>query len=629
MSLQAAGCGNTTHKDTHLTFTEFALDDSILQAIGAMGFVEPTPVQEAVITPILEEDRDIVALAQTGTGKTAAFGLPILEQLRQQPREVGALVLCPTRELAIQIGKELQAYAANLPHIAIDVVYGGAGYGDQIRSLRKGVHILVATPGRLLDLLSKGKADISTLQYLVLDEADIMLNMGFKEDLDAILEAAPAERRTILMSATMPNEVARIADTYMHDPLNITIGRKNAAAESVEHTHYLVRSGEKYAALKRLVDYNPDMYGIIFCRTKISTQEIADKLIGDGYDAEALHGDLSQVQREFVMNKFRRRNLQLLVATDIAARGLDVQDLSHVIHYDLPDEIDMYTHRSGRTGRAGKTGCSYAIVGAREKSRLQHIERVIKTSIKPSDIPGGEDIFQRQLLDFAERLVETPAETEQLQSFMPAIREKLDGLDREDLLHKIIGMQFSHMLEYYRGLPDMKPVREKSSGERARGGRDRNDRDRGGRSGSSREDRRSRNRSGALHRTAGPEEGFIGIRIGLGKRDGVEPPDLIGLVNQSTRIRGIEIGRIRINESWSNMQVDEEFAEEVYRSLDGFTYRGRTLKADIMKDKRTRPNPSSSGKKGRYSAKGPNRGSAPRKKTKKVGPKVHMAKKST
>ena len=593
-----------------------------------MGFQVPTPVQEAVITPILQEQCDVVALAQTGTGKTAAFGLPLLEKLRGEPREIKALVLCPTRELAIQITKELKSYAANLPKIAIDVVYGGAGYGDQVRSLKHGVHILVATPGRLLDLLSRGKADISTLEYLVLDEADIMLNMGFKEDLDAILETAPAERRTILLSATMPNEVARIADTYMHEPLNITIGTKNAAAESVEHTYYMVRGSDKYPALKRLVDYNPDMYAIVFCRTKASTQDIADRLISDGYDAEALHGDLSQSQREFVMNKFRRKNLKLLIATDIAARGLDVQDLTHVIHYDLPDEIDMYTHRSGRTGRAGKTGCSYAIVGAREKRRLQHIERVIKRSIKSGDVPGGEDIFQRQLLDFAERLADSPVDVKQLQSFMPAIQEKLEGMDRDELLHKIIGMQFSQMLTYYKGLPDMKPVSEREGPSHGRSRDDRRNQHR---------NPQSRGQRGGSSRYSGVETGFAGIKINLGKNDGISPPDLIGLVNQTTRNRNIEIGRIKINDSWSSLQVEGEFGQAVSSALDGFSYKGQPIKAGLMSEGEGRSRSGDNRKnsrragppnKGPYkgSNKGPNKG--PKKSPKKSGRVLYAVKRS-
>ena len=556
-----------------MTFKEFPLDDSILKAVEAMGFETPTPVQEAVIPAIMEDAQDIVGLAQTGTGKTAAFGLPLLEKLRDNPRQIGALVLCPTRELAIQITKELQAYAANLPKVAIDVVYGGAGYGEQIRSLRNGVHILVATPGRLVDLINKGKADLSSLQYAVLDEADIMLNMGFKEELDAILQAAPAERRTILLSATMPKDVAMIAENYMNDPLTMTMGQRNAGAQSVDHTYFLVRGNEKYAALKRLVDFHPDMYGIVFCRTKVSTQEVADQLATDGYDAEALHGDLSQVQREFVMNKFRRKDLQLLVATDIAARGLDVQNLSHVIHYDLPDEIEMYTHRSGRTGRAGKTGNSYAIVGAREKRRLQHIEKVIKRSIDQGKIPGEEDIFQRQLVDFADRLISTEVNEEQIAPYFVALQNQLADLSRDELLQKIVSMQFEKMLGYYDDMPDLTPVREKEfrnergsqRGDSRRAGyndRSRNGRDRGGRSG-------------------GVEEGFAQISINLGKRDKVAPPQLIGLVNQSTRNRDINIGRIKVDTAWSELQVEQEFASEVASALNGFTYQGRSLTAKL------------------------------------------------
>src|SRR6056297_4315949 len=483
-----------------------------------MGFETPTPVQEAVIPAIMEDTQDIVALAQTGTGKTAAFGLPLLEKLRDNPRETGALVLCPTRELAIQITKELQAYSANLPKVAIDVVYGGAGYGEQIRSLKRGLHILVATPGRLLDLINKGKADLSMLEYVILDEADIMLNMGFKEELDAILQAAPTERRTILLSATMPQDVARIAETYMNEPKTMTMGQRNAAAQSVDHTYFLVRGNEKYAALKRLVDFHPDMYGIVFCRTKVSTQEVADQLATDGYDAEALHGDLSQVQREFVMNKFRRKDLQLLVATDIAARGLDVQNLSHVIHYDLPDEIEMYTHRSGRTGRAGKTGNSYAIVGAREKRRLQHIEKVIKRSIDQGKIPGEEDIFQRQLVDFADRLISTEVNEEQIAPYFVALQNQLADLSRDELLQKIVSLQFEKMLGYYDDMPDLTPVHEKEFSK--------NDRrsDRGGQRGGQRSGKYSDGRRGGQDRggsrsgrSDGVVEGFVKVSLNIGK----------------------------------------------------------------------------------------------------------------
>lgn len=572
-----------------MTFSELPLQDSIQAAIAAMGFESPTPIQEAVIPEMLEDSNDLIALAQTGTGKTAAFGLPILEKIQEikqngsaKSRNVSSLMLCPTRELALQITKEMQSYAAELPQIKIAAVYGGAGYGDQIRALKDGVDILVATPGRLLDLINKGKAKLHELKYLVLDEADIMLNMGFKEELDAILEATPQERRSLLFSATMPKEVARIAEQYMQEPVTISMGQKNAAAESVEHFYYLVHSREKYAALKRLVDFHPEMYGIVFCRTKASTQDIADRLLADGYDVESLHGDLSQMQRELVMKKFRNKHLQILVATDIAARGLDVQELSHVIHYDLPDEIEIYTHRSGRTGRAGKKGTSYAIVGPRQQTRLKHIEKVIKREIQPGSLPKGDDIFRNQLLDFAKRLAHTEVNEEQISNYLEDLRGVLGELDRDELLNKIISLQFEQMLEYYHDLPEMTPVHESRnsksdrSSRRSGSGYTRGDRS-GGRNGGRSQ---SRNRPGRS-RNGGVEEGYTDIRVNLGKKDKVAPPDLIGLINQSARNRNIEIGQINIHNTWSSIQVDENFSNQVAKSLDGFTYQGRNINANL------------------------------------------------
>lgn len=557
-----------------MTFTDFSLSDSLSAAVEAMGFHEATPVQESVIPLLLEDRQDIVALAQTGTGKTAAFGLPVLEKLSERSLgRTSALVLCPTRELAIQTTGELQSYAAELPQITIDAIYGGAGYGNQIRALKGGVDVLVATPGRLLDLINRGKADLGMLRYLILDEADIMLNMGFKEELDAILETVPDERRTVLLSATMPADVARIAGKYMHEPETLTMGTKNAAAESVEHHYFQVHPRDKYPALKRLVDYHPEIYGIVFCRTKAATQEIAEKLIADGYGAEALHGDLSQAQREQVMRKFRNKSIRLIVATDIASRGLDVQELSHVIHYDLPDEIDIYTHRSGRTGRAGKNGTSYAIVGPREKHRLGHIERVIKRTIHPAEMPGGNDIFRRHLMDFAERLGETEVDRTQIEPHLAEMKELLGDLSRDELLEKIVSLRFEDMIGYYRNLPELKAAKSAPASS-FKGNKS------GGKNNFSRQ---NRNGKGKSRQNSGNrvEEGFESIRINLGKRDKVAPPDLIGLVNQSSRSRNIEIGRINIRPAWSTMQVDEDFAVSVAEALDGFTYRGRTLHAQV------------------------------------------------
>jgi len=525
-----------------------------------MGFQNPTPIQAEVIPHVSASRQDLIALAHTGTGKTAAFGLPILNSLQEAPAGINALVLCPTRELAIQIVNELRAYAKNLPRIVIEAVYGGTGYGEQLSALKRGVHILVATPGRLLDLIEKKKAQLSNIEYLVLDEADIMLNMGFKEELDAILAATPEEKQSILLSATMPPEVARIASTYMKDPKTITSGQKNAAAESVEHFYFMVHGDQKYAALKRLVDFHPDMYGIVFCRTKASTQEIADRLVADGYEVESLHGDLTQMQREMVMRKFRRRDLQILVATDIAARGLDVQDLSHVIHYDLPDEIEVYTHRSGRTGRAGKEGTSYAIVGPRQKQRLLQIQRIIQREIQPRKVPKGEDIFERQLLDFAEKLVSTEAQEEQIQHYFEQFSQAFDGLDRDEILKKIVALQFEKLLEYYRDLPDMKPVHEKT----------------GNKSKDHKKNRRVEQR-----KSRHGDEGFGRLRINLGKNQGIRPPDLIGLVNQCSRRRDIEIGHIGIKSSWSSIQVEQNYSELVAQAMDGFDFRGQKLRVEL------------------------------------------------
>ncbi len=559
-----------------MTFKDFALSDPIVAAVTSMDFTAPTPIQEEVIPAFLEGTGDIVALAQTGTGKTAAFALPILENLRDASSHIGALVLCPTRELAIQITKEVRHYSANLPHIEVDVVYGGTGYSEQIRALKRGVHILVATPGRLLDLINKGKVDLDRLNYLVLDEADIMLNMGFKEELDAILESVPVERRTVLLSATMPREVERIASTYMEDPQYITIGERNAVASSVEHSYFVVHNKEKYAALKRLIDFHPDMYAIIFCRTKRATQEIADQLITDGYSAEALHGDLSQVQRELVMNKFRKKNIHLLIATDIAARGLDVQDLSHVIHYDLPDETDIYTHRSGRTGRAGKLGNSYAIVGVRETRRLKYIEKAINRTIGEGAIPGEEDIFTRQLVDFVDRLAEVEVNEEKIAPYLPVLREKLSAINGDDLIRKIIALQFNRLLDYYHELPDLTPVRDQEkmhqnpSADYAKGRKRKTVATREGKN------------NWRAKKYKGSHDGhYVEIGVNLGKRDRVNPPNLIGLVNQATRNRDINIGNIKIDTSWSNMQVEKEHAGEVIQALNGFTYKGRTIKASI------------------------------------------------
>ena len=517
-----------------------------------MGFEVPTPVQAEIIPEIMAGTEDIVGLAQTGTGKTAAFGLPLAELLKDRENRTLALVLCPTRELCMQISGDIKDFSKYLPGMTVTPVYGGAGIEQQIRALKKGSRIVVATPGRILDLIRRKACDISGIEYLILDEADIMLNMGFKEELDAILETAPKERRTLLLSATMPREIRTIAEEYMNAPKEIVLGKKNAGIESVSHSYLLADRREKYAALKRLVDYYPDVYGIIFCRTKRQTQEIADAMIKDGYNAEALHGDLSQAQREFVMRKFRDRRLQLLVATDIAARGLDVDDLSHIIHYELPDQPAVYTHRSGRTGRAGKTGESVSIISSREIQKIKRIEGVVKRKIEKVPVPTGKQICAKQLIRLTEKIRDAEVEEEQIAPYMEIIETMLSGLNRTELLKHIASLEFNRFLRYYKDNPELKA--SESSVRSGRGG------------------------------SAGKKKHhqFTYMSVNLGKKHRVLPPELIGLVNRSTKNRNIQIGRIDIGPQSTRMEVENRFAGEVHAALNNFSYQGRKLKTDII-----------------------------------------------
>lgn len=530
----------------HFNFKDLELDKRILKAVKELGFETPTPIQEKVIPYILEGDRDIVGLAQTGTGKTAAFGLPILDRMDTGSNDVQTLVLCPTRELCLQITNDMVNYSRYISGVSITPVYGGAAFEPQIKSIRRGTHVIVATPGRLLDLINRRIADIGKIQYLVLDEADIMMNMGFKEELDAILQAAPKTRQTLLFSATMPNEVARIASSYMKDTIEISVGEKNSGTASVEHKYFMVHAKDKYLALKRIVDFYPDIYGIIFCKTRINTQEIADQMFKDGYNAEALHGDLSQSQREFVMRKFRQRNLQLLVATDIAARGLDVNNLTHIIHFDLPDELDVYTHRSGRTGRAGKTGISFSIVNMKEKHKIKMIEKTLKRPITEAKVPLGKDICEKQLIYLADRLKTANVNSELIVPFMPVIEREFADLDRETLLKHFLSLEFNQFLNYYQNAPDLTPVVKEK-------------------------EKKNSYKNNVL------DTGYTNLFINLGKKDRVLPLHLIGLINQNTRNRNIKFGQIDIAAERSRIQVQSNRFDEVYNALSGSRYKGKRL----------------------------------------------------
>ena len=535
------------------TFEELGVSPEIRKAIEEMGYENPMPVQEEVIPYLLGENNDVVALAQTGTGKTAAFGLPLLQQIDVKNRVPQSLILCPTRELCLQIAGDLNDYSKYIDGLKVLPVYGGSSIDSQIRSLKRGVHIIVATPGRLLDLMERKTVSLSTVHNIVMDEADEMLNMGFTDSINAILADVPKERNTLLFSATMSPEIARISKNYLQNAKEITIGRKNESTSNVKHVAYTVQAKDKYAALKRIVDYYPQIYGIIFCRTRKETQEIADKLMQEGYNADSLHGELSQAQRDAVMQKFRIRNLQLLVATDVAARGLDVDDLTHVINYGLPDDTESYTHRSGRTGRAGKTGTSIAIINLREKGKLREIERIIGKKFIAGEMPTGKQICEKQLIKVIDELEKVKVNEEEITDFMPEIYRKLEWLSKEDLIKRMVSHEFNRFLDYYRDREEIETPTDS---------RERNPRD-------------SRERGS---RKAAP--GFTRLFINLGKMDSFFPSELISLLNSNTRGR-IELGRIDLMKNFSFFEVEEKEAQNVVKALNRANWNGRKVSVEV------------------------------------------------
>ena len=548
-----------------MTFEELGVSAPICQAVRELGYEQPMPVQEAVIPYLLGAPIDLIALAQTGTGKTAAFGLPLLQNversLQAQPNDgvatPRALVLCPTRELCLQIADDLTAYSKYLPSVRILPVYGGSSIEAQIRTLRRGVEVIVATPGRLIDLMERGAASLDSIETVVLDEADEMLTMGFSESLQTILTEVPKERHLLLFSATMPREISSIAASYMHQPKEIIVGTKNEGNKNIRHYYYVVSARHKYLALKRIADYYPDIYGIIFCRTRRETQEIADQLIRDGYNADALHGELSQAQRDYVMQKFRIRNLQLLVATDVAARGLDVNDLTHVIHYGLPDDIESYTHRSGRTARAGKMGISIAICHSRERGRLRDIERISHTTIERKHLPTGQAICEKQLFHLADRIerVELTEDTT-LDTVLPELVRKLDWIDREELVRRLMLLEHRRLLDYYESEEAIEEADDKGrlSGE--------------GKEGKKRD-----------KRNAVAEEGMKRLFINFGKLDRMFPNKLIELVNKCVPGR-VKIGKIDLLPRFAFFEVEEADAQEVIRSMSSYEVDGRRIAVD-------------------------------------------------
>ncbi|MBU1096988.1 MAG: DEAD/DEAH box helicase [Ignavibacteriae bacterium HGW-Ignavibacteriae-2] len=538
-----------------ITFENLGVDKDILRAIKDLSFVNPMPIQEKVIPYLIGENSgDLLALAQTGTGKTAAFGIPLIQKIDTKKKIIQALILAPTRELCLQISNDIIDYAKYKPELKITAVFGGASIENQIKSIKKGTHIISATPGRLIDLINRGVIDLTKINTVVLDEADEMLNMGFREDLEEILKSTPNEKNTLLFSATMPKEISAIANRYMKNPTEISVGKRNTGAENVNHIAYMVHAKDRYLALKRVVDFHPNVYGIIFCRTRKETQEVADLLIKDGYNADSLHGDLSQVQRDTVMNKFRIKHIQLLVATDVAARGLDVDNLTHIINYNLPDELEIYTHRSGRTGRAGKNGTSIIISNMREKGKIQQIEKILGKKFEHLNIPIGKEICEKQLFHLIDRMEKVEVDTTQIESFLPNIYKKLEWLDREELIKKFVSLEFNRFLGYYKNASDLNVP----------------------------DDRRK-----AKRRDSGDGYAFTRFFINLGKTDDLNPTQLIGMINDFTNVRNIEIGDIEILKNFSFFEIDSKYADTILKSFKNKKLKHRDINVEVSEKKRT------------------------------------------
>lgn len=588
------------------TFEELGVSPEIRKAIEEMGYESPMPVQEEVIPYLLGEGNDVVALAQTGTGKTAAFGLPLIQKIDVNNRAPQALILCPTRELCLQIAGDLNDYSKYISNLKVLPVYGGSSIESQIRSLKNGVHIIVATPGRLIDLMERKVAKLETIGNVVMDEADEMLNMGFTDSINAILEKVPENRNTLMFSATMSPEIARISKQYLRNAKEITIGTKNEGSKNVNHIAYVVHAKDKYAALKRIADFYPMIYGIIFCRTRKETQEIADKLIQDGYNADSLHGELSQAQRDLVMQKFRQRHLQLLVATDVAARGLDVNDLTHVINYGLPDDTESYTHRSGRTGRAGKTGIAIAIVNLREKGRMREIERIINKKFIIGEMPSGKQICEQQLIKLIGEIEKVKVNDEEIESFLPEIYRKWEWLSKEDLIKRVVSMEFNRFLDYYSNAAE---IETPTSADRR---------------GNEREPRERRERGNDREKTAREaEKGYTRLFLNLGKSDGFYANQVIELINRNMKKQRTLIGRIDLMQNFSFFEIGEKQANDVIQALNKASVNGRKVVVEVAgensgkSDNGGRKRSGSSDKAGTSSSKGRGERSAAKAKSDK------------
>ena len=536
-----------------VSFEELGIEEGLLQSIHTLGFTQPTPIQEKAIPVLLQGTKDFIGLAQTGTGKTAAFGLPLLQLINKQQKFPQALIICPTRELCVQITNDLSSFKRKTDHISVVAVYGGASIGMQIRDLKKGTHIVVATPGRLIDLIERKAINLEHIHYVVLDEADEMLNMGFKDDIEFILKNTPNRQSTWLFSATMPAEIRQVSKRYMKQPFEITIGKVNAGAATIDHQYFVTAQVNRYETLKRIIDFNPGLYGIIFTRTKADAQEITESLIREGYDIEALHGDLTQPQRDKVMTRFREKNLQLLIATDVAARGIDVQGITHVINYELPDDMEVYTHRSGRTGRAGRSGISISIVTSKEIFRLRQIERMLNARLHKLDIPGGKDVCRKQFFHFIDKMLQADISHGEYENYLPLLKERFATVEKEEILQRVAALEFDRFLKYYENAADL----------------------------NLREEKKERIKRGIHRDTQGRSFGngtYERLFVNLGTKDGFYKASFLQFILDMSDLNKNVLGRVDMKEMNSWIEIESSAAKKMIRAIDGKNYRGRRIR---------------------------------------------------
>jgi len=560
-----------------MTFEGLGLEPRLVQATDALGFKQPTPIQEQAIPVLLSGTKDLVGLAQTGTGKTAAFGLPLLQLVDAAQKYPQALVVCPTRELCMQIVTEVELFKKFMPGMHVLAVYGGTSIGLQIRDLRRGVQIVVATPGRLIDLIERKAINLEQINYVVLDEADEMLNMGFQDDIEFILQNTPKRDATWLFSATMPPEIRRVSKKYMQTPMEITVGKVNTANKNIDHQYYVTNAHHRYETLKRIIDFNPGIYGIIFTRTKVDAQTIAEKLTREGYDIDALHGDLTQQQRDKVMGEFRDKTLQLLIATDVAARGIDVKEITHVINYELPDDVEVYTHRSGRTGRAGSTGIALSIVHSREIGKLRQIERIVQNQFHKMEIPSGKDVCRKQFFSFMDKLLQTDISHGDYESYVPMLAEKFAEVSKEEVLKRVAAMEFDRFLKYYENAEDLN-VRERDRGRDV--GRDRDQR-----GGDRRESGRGETRTRGREYANGGGGDYAKLFVNLGTKDGFYKASFLQFILDMSDLRKEVLGRIDMKEMNTWIEIDKRAAAQMIRAIDGKNYKGRRIRMNDANSK--------------------------------------------